>query len=172
MAADVKLSLGVIVERRDSEHPWQSHGWRPVAVIAEPPPGAPWRELRQGPGWIHYHAATLDLELFRSETEGYRTNLSQDVPRVFVALRPGEGPEEHDVEPFLVTACPFEAMGYSESGDEIVEGVAMPSAVIARVQAFVDAHHVEVPFKKRKNKRHRDEGLGSRPRGRRSRRQA
>jgi len=41
---------------------------------------------------------------------------------------------------------------YIESGDEIVEGVPMPDAVLAGVGDFVETHHVEVAFKKRKRK--------------------
>jgi hypothetical protein len=50
----------------------------------------------------------------------------------------------------LITASPAEAEGYLASGDEIVEGVPMPVAVIAWLKDFVDRHHVERPFVKRK----------------------
>ncbi|MGH6902881.1 MAG: DUF3305 domain-containing protein [Geminicoccaceae bacterium] len=45
-----------------------------------------------------------------------------------------------------------EAEGYLE-GDDVVEAVAMPDALIAWVQAFVDRHHVDQPFVKRKRER-------------------
>jgi len=138
----------------------------PVAVIPGAAPVEKWVPLRQGEGWTHFHAATLDLELFRGETEGYRANLSQNPPQVFVVLRPSEEADEPDVVPFLVTACPYEAESYIESGDEIVEGVVMPDEIAAWVQEFVTRHHVDVPFKKRRNKRHRSE-RGEARRGRR-----
>jgi len=166
MQADASMPLGVVIERRDIDNPWQDVAWRPIAVIANAKRQQEWRELQRGDGWVHILAATLDLDLFRSETEGYRTNLSQDTPTVFVVLRPGEDSDENGVEPFHVTACPYEAMGYHESGDEIVEGVPMPDDVVAWTQNFVDRHHVDAPFQKRKNKRHKDRAHGSRPRGR------
>ncbi len=146
------LPTGVVVERREVDNRWQDHAWRPVAVIPGAPPVEEWRVLHRGEGWVHYHAATLELELHRKETEGYRVNLAQSPPVVFVVLRPGEEDGEHDFEPFLVTVCPYEALDYGESGEEIVEGVPMPDEVAAWVQAFVDEHHVDVPFKKRKRK--------------------
>ena len=146
------LSLGVVIERREIDNPWQEHVWAPVSVI----PGAPeieeWRVLRQGEGWIQYHAGTLEIELHRKETDGYRQNLSQHPPMVYVVLRQGEEEGDHDVEPFLVTACPNEALDYLDSGEEIVEGVPMPDDIVAWVRDFVDEHHVEVPLKKRKRK--------------------
>jgi hypothetical protein len=156
------LPLGVVLERRRVEHPWKDFDWRPVAVI----PGAPacdpegdWRVLDEGEDWIHYHGGTLALELFRRETEGYRTNLAYDPPRIFVVLRSGEDTEcRHELVPFLVTVCPYEAQDYLDSGEEIVEAVAMPPDVIAFVQAYIDQHHVDEPFKKRKRKRHDEEG--------------
>ncbi len=39
---------------------------------------------------------------------------------------------------------------YDDTEDDVVGGVPMPDQVIARVQDFVDEHHVDVPFKKRK----------------------
>jgi hypothetical protein len=160
------MPVGVVVERRDIENPWQDYVWRPIAVVPNAARGEHWRELQTGAGWVHFLAATFDLELHRGETEGYKTNLSQEQPLVYVVLRQGEEAGENDVEPFHVTACPFEAMSYNESGDEIVEGVPMPDDVAAWVGEFADLHHVEARFEKRKNKRHKDRPMGSRPRGR------
>ena len=164
MKAQESLPLGVVLERRRIDHPWQDFDWRPVTVI----PGAPaldpegaWRMLAEGEDWVHYHSGTLTLELFRRETEGYKVNLSNHPPRVFVVLRSGEDMGcDHDVVPFLVTACPYEAQDYLDSGEDIVEGVPMPGVVLAWVHDFVDTHHVDEPFKKRKRKRHDPEESG------------
>jgi len=152
------LPLGVVVERRKVDTPWRDHSWRPVAVFAGAPPRDPkgdWAELRSGDDWAHFHAGTLPLELFRRETEGYRLNLSQEPPRLFVVMRSGEDADSrHEVVPFLVTACPYEAQDYLDSGEELVEAVAMPPDVVAFVQAYIGAHHVDEPFHKRKRKPH------------------
>jgi len=152
------LPLGIVVERRRVAHPWKDFDWRPVTVI----PGAPaldpegaWRVLAEGEDWIQYHGGTLTLELFRRETEGYKVNLTHQPPRLFVVLRSGEDADcDHDVMPFLVTACPYEAQDYLDSGEELVEAVIMPPEVTAFVQAYIDQHHVDEPFQKRKRKRH------------------
>ena len=151
-----ELPLGVVVERRRSDHPWQDHAWRAIAVVpgagARDPRGA-WTVLREGDGWAHYLAGTLPLELFRKETEAYKVNLSQEPPRVFVVLGQGvDEDSEHEVVPRRVTASPYEAQDYLD-GDDLVEAVAMPPDVIAFVQAFVEQHHVDEPFYKRKRKR-------------------
>ena len=112
----------------------------------------------------HVARAHLDLELFRGETEGYLNNLSQDPPVVYVVLRKNEEAEGLEFEPFLATVCPYEAMGYSEGNDDVVEGVPMPAEVVAWVQDFVTRHHVDVPFKKRKNRRREEDSSGPRPR--------
>ena len=172
MTADATMDLGVVVERREIDNPSQDYLWRPIAVIPNAARDERWRELHSGADWVHFLAATFDLQLFRGETEGYMTNLSQDPPLIYVVLRQGEEAEDNEVEPFHITACPFEAMGYHESGDEIVEGVPMPDDVQAWLQTFVDQYHVETPFEKRRNKRHKDRDRGSRPRGRLGREQA
>jgi hypothetical protein len=155
------LPLGVVVERRKSTSRWQAWVWRPVAVI----PGAPTvepggRELMRGEGWTRYLAGTLPLELHRSETEAYKANLAGRTPAIHVVLRRRPGAEEA-YDPFLVTASPYEALCYEVPGDAIVEPVPMPEGLIAWIQDFVDRHHVERPFYKRK----RDRGGRDRPGG-------
>jgi len=163
MSALEKLNVGIVVEQREIDNPWQDYSWSPVGVL----PGAAtdedgnWKLLRKGEGWSHFLAGTLDIELFRGETEGYRYNLSNDPPQVYVVLSPGEEADDPDVVPFLVTICPYEAESYSENGDDIVEGVEMPDEICGWVQDFIDKYHVDVPFQKRKQKKAYDPRKGS-----------
>ena len=65
------LPVGIVVERRDSGHPWQEQTWLPVAVIPGAPkadPSVPWKKLREGEGWEQYLAGTLTVEVHRTET--------------------------------------------------------------------------------------------------------
>lgn len=154
------MPLGIVVERRRGVTAWADWNWRPVSVI----PGAgpvepPGRLLTEGDGWSHSHAATLMLELFRTDTEGYRLNLSQDPPRLWVVMRPGGDGEE--LVPFTVTASAHEGEGY-QIGADVVETVPMPAEVIALVRDFVEQHHVDVPFHKRERKRHFEKEEGRR----------
>ena len=172
MRRQEQLPLGVVLERRRIDNPWQDYTWKPVAVVpgaAAMNPQDDWTVLAAGEDWTHFHAGTLPLQLFRKETEGYKVNLSQEPPRVFVGLRSGADMEaRHDLVPFLVTVCPYEAQDYLDSGDDVVEPVAMPEGVIAFVKAYIDQHHVDEPFYKRTRKRHEsgDESFGRRaPRG-------
>ncbi|MCW2236083.1 DUF3305 domain-containing protein [Azospirillum canadense] len=153
------MPLGIVLERRRSASPWAEWAWHPVSVIPGAPPveGA-WRLLREGEGWAQFHAATLPLELFRTDTEGYKLNLSQEPPRLWVVLRADEGGESGAVVPFVVTASAHECEGYQVSGAEIVETVPMPDEVIALLRDFTEQHHVDVPFVKRERKRHFPKG--------------
>ena len=168
MAADAVMPISVVIERRDSKNVWQDFSGGHSACCRRLPLSSV-RSWPSGEGWRQYprrHARSSSL--FRGETEGYRTNLSQDLPVVFVVLRRNDEAEALDFEPFLVTVCPYEAMGYSEGNDDIVEGVPMPPEVVEWLREFVTAHHVDVPFLKRKNKRHKDDyGGRSRARARR-----
>ncbi len=150
------MPLGVVLERRDIDNPWQSVSWRAVAVI----PGAPEidqpRRLRGGPGWEQYHAATVTVELHRSETEGYKHNVSnEEVPKVYVVLRFDEEDEDGAPRPALATVCPYEASAYLDTTatGEMVEPVPMPDGVRAWVQEFVAKHHVDAPFVKKRKKK-------------------
>jgi hypothetical protein len=156
MAIEESLPLGVVLERRRSNHPWQDFVWRPVGVFpgaADRDPAGEWTLLREGDGWAQYHAGTLRLSLFRRETDGYLLALSQEPPRLFLVLRTDDLDAAHEVTPFLVTASPVEAQEYLDGSDVMVEPVDMPPGVIGFVRDFVERHHVDVPFEKRKRKR-------------------
>ena len=155
MSAEDSIPVGVVVERREIDNPWEDYTWAPVAII----PGAPpmkttdeWKELQHGDGWVHYHAGTLKLELLRDETDGYRTNLSNPQPYVYIVMTPGEEDDAAEIVPFLVTVSPHEAEGYTEDSEQIVEGVPMPPEMVTWVKEFIAKYHVEVAFKKRKRK--------------------
>jgi hypothetical protein len=164
--ADAVMPVSVVLERRASKSQWLDYTWEPIGVVprVQLPAGAP---MGEGEGFAQYHGGALDLELFRGETEGYLNNLSQAPPVVYVVLRKADDDEKDGNEnglefsPFLVTCCPYEAMGYTENNDDlVVEGVPMTPEVLAWVQEFVAAHHVDTPFLKRKNKRHRENDKG------------
>jgi len=163
MERSIRIPLGVVVERRELDNRWQRWAWKPVAVIPGAPPVDEWRELMRGDRFVRWHAATLPLELHRTETEAYRANLAGRSPAIYVVLRkiqPSERTADNDVCPFAVTASPYDAEGYME-GDDLVEAVIMPEGLIAWVQAFIERHHVDQPFVKRKRKGVKAAGRGA-----------
>jgi len=147
------MRVGVIIRKQPGVTRWAKWVWRAVAVIPGAPP-ADWREMRRDGEAVEYHAATVTIEIHRAETEAYRVALSNDPPSVYVILRPSEDPEaQHDVEVFGVTASAFEAQDYLDSGEEIVEPVPMPPELIAWLSSFVEIHHKDEMFVKRKRRR-------------------
>lgn len=154
MATSESMSVGIVVERRESDHPWEDHVWQVVSVIPGAADTEDWAELGRGDGWVRYHAATLPVELFRKETEGYKHNLSLEEPSVFVVLREADVEDEgdHDVVPFLATVCPYEAQDYMDTGEESVQTVPMPEPIAAWMATYIETHHIDEPFIKRKRK--------------------
>ena len=157
------LRLGVVLRRAPGVTPWAKWAWKGVAVL----PGAgdaDWKTIRCEGGVTDFHAATKDLWLYVSDTEAYAHELGAEVPSVYIVMRSDDdtGPDGLRVE--YVTASPYEAQDYCDSSEEIVEKVAMPDSVLAWVHDFVDAHHVEEPFVKRRRNKERvdrkDNGVG------------
>jgi hypothetical protein len=154
MSPSITLPVGVVVAQEKIDHPWQEYRWRPVSVFLNAPEVTEWRELWRGDGFVHYHAATLPLELHRKETSAYRANLATGEPAVYVVLRDDPGSSSNwPVSVHLVTASPFEAQAYGESGLEIIELVPMPEPLVELVEEFIAVHHVEEPFVKRQRQR-------------------
>jgi hypothetical protein len=160
----VATSVGVVVAKRKLKGPWVDHAWVPVAVLPEPPAAAPWTFLGREGDDERWYIGAAPLEFVTVETGSYRDNLLTDQPRVWVSLRPAHG--DHPVELFAVTADPAEGEGLTEAGTDIVEALPMPAELAAAFAAFVEEHHVERAFVKRKRDRANPEALahGGRPR--------
>ena len=142
------MPLGIVVRRMPGVTRWARYAWKAVAVL----PGAAqanWRELRREDDAVEYHAATPTIELHGAETEAYLHGLAAEVPSVYVVLR-ATGDEAHPLDVVLVTASPYEAQDYDDSGEEQVEKVPMPAALQSWVEEFVSDHHKEEAFKKRR----------------------
>lgn len=140
--------MGVVLRRRVGVTRWSAWSWKAVDVL----PGsgaADWRVLRQDGEVTDFHAATPMLELHGAETEAYLHGLAANVPAIYVVLRDGEN-SERPLEVLLATVSPYEAQDYADSGEELIEKIAMPPAVMAWVRDFVNKHHHEEVFKKRK----------------------
>lgn len=151
MSPSEVIELGVVIERRKIDNPWQEYSWLPVAVFTGAEPITQWREMSRDDNVVQFHAATMEVEIFRSDTEAYQDNLGSLPPSVYVVL--SEDDEEENEYPYFVqavTLSPYEAQDVLDSGEEIVERVVMPEPVLEWLQKFVDEHHVEKPFKKRK----------------------
>ncbi len=162
------MPLGVVLERRETDHPWEPVAWTAVAVIANAPAPDGWREVERGAGWVRYHAATLALDIHRKDTEGYKYNLGNTPPRVYLVLRYDDD-AEHGIVPFLATACPYEAQAYLDGDEDLVESVTMPEIVAQWLGEFVEQHHVDEPHYKRERKPHTPAGADGNPRGRAAR---
>lgn len=155
------MPLGIVIRKSPGVTRWAKWNWRVVAVLPGAGP-ADWRELRRDGAAVEFHAATVDLELWRGEAESYLTGLSTRVPSIYVVLSESDGAQGVDV--LLATASPYEAQDYADSGEELVEQVPMPEALMAWVREFVDAYYEEEVFVKRKRDKKRidlvQDGIG------------
>ena len=155
------LPLGIVVQKRPGVTRWAARSWSAVAVLPGAGP-ADWKELRRDGEVVEYHADTLPLVLHRTDTEAYLQGLSDNPPAVYVIMRDGAG--DAPLDTVLVTASPYEAQDYADTGEELVEKVPMPDGLVAWIRDFVEAHHEDEVFVKRKRDRKRidlrEEGIG------------
>jgi len=152
--------VGVVLRRTPGVTRWQKWSWKATSVLPGAAP-ADWHELRRDGDVTEFHVATLDLELHGADTEAYIHELMSEVPCVYVVMREGD---EHPFDILVVTASPYEAQDYTDSGEEIVEKVAMPLTLRALIENFVETHHEEEAFIKRKRDKKRidlvQDGIG------------
>lgn len=159
----VSIPVGVVVERHKATSPWADYVWRPTSVLEGIPSAAPWTPLGSAGDVTTFYAGAATVELHRTETANYLSNLETGTPFLWVALRPTG--TEPPFEVVAVTADPAEGEAFTEAGQDIVDTVTMPNTVVHAVEAFIGEHHVERPFFKRRRD-DASEGLG-RSKGRR-----
>lgn len=157
-----RMPLGIVLRRAPGVTRWAKWVWTASAVLPGAGP-ADWRELRREGETTEIHAATLPLDLHGADTDSYLHELNTKTPSVYVILREAtEG--EHPLEVLTVTASPYEAQDYADSGEELIEKVPMPPALFAWVADFVEEHHEEEVFIKRKRDKKRidltQDGIG------------
>jgi hypothetical protein len=149
VTADALLSIpvGAMVERHKASSPWLDFVYRPASVLVGVPEAAPWTIIAATEDVTTYYAGRAVIELYRTETEGYRDNLASGAPLLWVILRPAAG--EVGLELLMVTADPAEGEALTGAGDDLVGTVPMPQAIQDALAAFVAEHHVDRAFVKR-----------------------
>lgn len=149
------LLVGLVVDCIAPSSPWASHAWLPAQVLPAPPETPAWTLLARTPEKRRYYAGSFPVSLYSTETANYQTNLLAG-PRLWVVLRP-QG-DEPPCEVVAVTADPAEGEAFTEPGTDVVETVAMPPEIAAAIIDFVQQHHVERPFfKRRRDSKEMDE---------------
>lgn len=154
------MTVGVVVERAKSASPWGDFNWRPVSALPGAPSTPPWTKLSDDGERATFFAGVADVQLHRTETENYRSNLMSGTPLLWVVLRQSE--TEMPYVLLLVTADPAEGEAMTEAGNDLVDTVPMPLAIQQVVADFVAEHHVEQAFSKRQRNRANPEALGRR----------
>jgi hypothetical protein len=156
--ASVRIPVGVVVERRKAASQWVDYLWRPASVLVGKPVAAPWTPLGSQRDIQAFYAGSAVIELFRTETANYLSNLATGAPLLWVVLRPTEAEPPYEV--FAVTADPAEGEAFTEAGNDLVETVSMPAAIVEALEAFVAERHVERPFYKRRRDAGSESGSG------------
>ncbi len=141
------LRLGVLALRRPPVTRWGTGELLPLAVLEQEPETPVHTLLSRENGVETWYLGARGLELWPGDTGHHRDNLESGRPTVWVALR---GADPAKAEVVCLTADPYEGESLATDPDLIVEAVPMPDAVREVIQAFIDAYHVEIPFKKRK----------------------
>ena len=148
---EAAISVGVVVEKRFSSSPWIDHTWVPVAVFPGLPDAPPMSLVAEDASMKRYYLGAINLVVASVETANYRDNLTSGMPKIWVVLR--DEPHEQSVSLLTVTVDPAEGEAHTEAASNIVDCVPMVPDIAVFLAAFVEEHHVEREFYKRKRDR-------------------
>ena len=157
----LRFPVAVILERTPLAHRWASEQWAPAAVEleagADANPVAP-RLVQDDARGSRWRFSGHEIELHRTEAEGYHLNLTAPEPKVFVMWRTTEDPAATPAAfPVIVTVSYNEAARMLDGGER-VDAVPMPAEILAWLRLFVAEHYKPEPRRKvRRNDPLRDE---------------
>ena len=122
------LTVGIVAVKRKLSNPWVDFEWMPEAVLPGLPEVPPGTRIGAEGSVERWYLGPVELTFHSGETSHYRDNLASGRPAVWGALREGE---DGAWRVAAATIDPYEGEAF----------------------VYVDAHHVDQPFYKRKRDR-------------------
>lgn len=151
-SSDTEFPLSVVMERRHKQRgQWRFVEWKAVGVLTGEEHLKDVSERRiiheekdcQRILWTNFY-----IRLLKDEAESYWNNLMAENPSIFVVARRDD--EDHEPEPFLVTANYDEIIGYQEVDDDVYR-LPLPADLYQWIERYVVNNYI--PPERRKRKR-------------------
>ncbi|MFD1694691.1 DUF3305 domain-containing protein [Roseibium aestuarii] len=171
MLREVSYPVGIVLERRPSQNKWVDHSWQVVDLILDPPAMDGWQELpttapgEADDGVRRFCYGPVFITLHRRMGEAYDHNILTGHPAVWVMLDDLIG----ETVPYRfrgVTVDPFEAQGFLDCAEGLIERLPMPEAIRAWMAGYMQEMPEPEQFKKRKRvtfKREEEQKFGKDP---------
>jgi hypothetical protein len=142
------LRIGVLATLRPPATKWGTAALKPCAVLW-PAPDLTRGSVVAAEGAVETrYLGDHGLTFHSGDTGHQQDNLASANPSVWVILADADDPDRAAVR--LVTVDPYEGGGMADDPGLVVEAVPLPTALAGEMAAFIAAHHVEIPFRKRK----------------------
>lgn len=145
----ISKDVAIIIERRKSSHPWAEFVWKGVGIIADQQGTSSWSTVYQDEDVSRFHFGPVPLELHRRMGEAYDANLQTGEPAIWMMLDDADS----ELVPFKVrgvTIDPYEALGFQDSAEGLVERIPMPADLLEWVIAYLAQMPEPEAFKKRR----------------------
>lgn len=136
------MRVAVVGVSRPPANRWAVRATVPAAILADVPPLEPGGVMSVQDGVRTIYMGDHAVQIHSGETRNYMDNLAAARPSLWVST---DGAAVQ-----IVTADPYEGEALAGDTGRVVEALAMPPAIAARIRAFVERHHVEEVFYKRK----------------------
>lgn len=147
----MRFPVAVIMQRIPLASRWTDERWEAVAVETCTDTSVAQTLVHDDATGKRWRCSGLEIELHRSEIEGYYLNASTREPKVFVLWRlaePGDDVEPR-ARPLIVTLSYGEAARFLDAGEQ-VDAVPIPAALLAALDSYVAANYRPEPRKKAK----------------------
>ena len=139
MDKQVSISVGIVVASPRAANSKGERSWEARAAMVGENGIPPGDLLKRDRDADYYFAGAADLNLSANDIEAYRANLTQEEPRLYCLMA-----RRSDVNAppllHLVTADREEAERYVAAAPDMVNEVAMPSALADLISIFIDGH--------------------------------
>ena len=139
MDKQVSISVGIVVASPRAANSKGERSWEARAAMVGENGIPPGDLLKRDRDADYYFAGAADLNLSASDIEAYRANLTQDEPLLYCLMARRSDTNSPPLL-HLVTADREEAERYVAAAPDLVNEVAMPSALADLISIFIDGH--------------------------------
>ena len=147
------IDVAVVMRKVHGSNKWHLWRWELAEVVQQQDAyGTEPRLLVDTPGEQRWLYPNFRVELFRDDAEGYYLNYTTDTPGWFVLWRMEEEATiaaEPLARPVMVSLSYHDAGRWLDA-QETVEQVAAPPEVLEWLRAFIEAHYVAEPKRRKR----------------------
>ena len=154
MEREISTTVGVVLQRAPAASRWADWVWSVPEIVVGAPPTQGWRLMSSEGERMRFLSSPHTVTLHHKMVEAYDANIETGAPHLWIMLDEVEdGVADPAWRVIAVTADPYEAQCFLDSGEGLVERLPMPAELVAWMARYLASVPEAPTFRKRRRDR-------------------